>query len=528
MKRTVILHPYLFAAYSVIGVYSQNASQVPVDWTFRSLVVSLSLAVALFYFLKWLLKDAERAGFLTSLFLIWMSMGHVYRLLLEISHFWQTIPGRFIVLLAISLPFVLLASSRVWKKITNRKLVTGALNTMSLVLVVFPLIGILSTLPRESVQVQTLRARLDQIGLPQSMSSESSPDIYVIILDRYGRADILQNVYGFDNSEFINFLEKKGFYVADRSTTNYPQTELSLSSLLHFRYLDEHVAGFGDASGRAPLRELLQSTAVRGFLEGEGYRMVALPSAALFAQIRDADVYVGLAPGDVNEFEGLLLSTSLIGIAAESLGVDLPVAGYEMHRRYILFSFEALVEVQKIPGPKFVFAHILSPHPPFIFDGNGKYMTPDYPYSSWDASLYPGLKKEYITGYTGQMTFVNRKLEEAIDAILDNSEAPPVIVIQGDHGPGVYYDMLKLDDSCLSERFSILNAYYFPDGDYQSLYPKITPVNTFRVILNKYFDTSLDMIDDRNYFAGWLSPYQFTDVTAKVDLVCNPAVVGSP
>jgi len=528
MKRTVILHPFLFAAYSVVGVYSQNASQVPVDWTLRSLMLLLLLAAALYLFLLWVYKDAERAGFVTTLVLIWLFMGHLYRLLLEISPFWRTVPGRFLALLVISLPFGLLVSGRVWKKITNGKLVTRALNSMSLVLVVFPLVGILSTLPRESLQVQTLRARQDQIGLPQSISSESTPDIYVIILDGYGRADILQNVYGFDNSEFINFLKKKGFYVAGRSTTNYPQTELSLSSLLNFRYLDEYVAGFGDASGRAPLRELLQSTAVRGFLEGEGYTMVALPSAALFAQIRDADVYVGLSPGDVNEFEGLLLSTSLFGVVAESLGVDLPVAGYEMHRRYILFSFEALAEVQKIPGPKFVFAHILSPHPPFIFDGNGKYLTPDYPYSSWDASLFPGLKKEYITGYTDQMTFVNRKLEDAIDAILDNSEAPPVIVIQGDHGPGVYYDMLQLDDSCLSERFSILNAYYFPDGDYQSLYPEITPVNTFRVILNKYFDTSLDMIDDRNYFAGWLSPYQFTDVTAKVDLVCNPAVVGSP
>ena len=528
MKRTVILHPFLFAAYSVIGVYSQNASQVPIDWTFRSLLLLLLLAAVLNLILLWVYKDAERAGFVTTLILIWLFMGHLYRLLLELSPFWSTVPGRFLALLVISLPFGLLVSGRVWKKITNRKLVTRTLNAMSLVLVVFPLIGILPTLPRESLQVQTLRARLDQIGLPQSMPNETTPDIYVIILDGYGRADILQNVYGFDNSEFINFLEKKGFYVADRSTTNYPQTELSLSSLLNFRYLDEYVAGFGDASGRAPLRELLQSTAVRGFLEGEGYTMVALPSAALFAQIRDAGVYVELAPGNVNEFEGLLLSTSLFGVAAESLGMDLPVAGYDMHRRYILFSFEALAEVQKIPGPKFVFAHILSPHPPFIFDGNGEYRTPDYPYSSWDASLYPGQKKEYIADYTGQMTFVNRKLEDVIAAILDNSEAPPVILIQGDHGPGVYYDMLELDDSCLSERFSILNAYYFPDGDYQALYPEITPVNSFRAILDKYFDTNLGMIDDRNYFAGWLSPYLFTDVTAKVDLVCKPAVIGTP
>lgn len=528
MKRIVILHPFLIAIYSVIGIYSQNASQVPVDWTFRSLLVLLSLAVALYLFLKYVLKDAERAGFLTSLFLMWLSVGHVYRLLLDVSPVWQTFPGRFIALLAISLPFGLLASSWVWRKITNRQLITRLLNAMSLVLVVFPLITILSTLPREASQVQALRARQTKIGLPQSRSNEPAPDIYVIILDGYGRADFLKSEYGYDNSEFIHFLKTKGFYVADRSTSNYPQTELSLSSLLNFRYLDEYVAGFGEASGRAPLREMLQSTAVRGFLEGEGYTMVALPSAALFAQIRDADVYVSMDSWYLNEFEGLLLSTSPLGVAAEGLGMNLPVAGYELHRRYILFSLEALTKVHKTPGPKFVFAHILSPHPPFIFDEIGNSVIPDYPYSSWDASLFPGVKEEYITGYTGQMTFVNRKLEGIIETILASSAEPPVIIIQGDHGPGAYYDMLMLNDSCLTERYSILNAYYFPDRDYQLLYPEITPVNSFRVILNKYFKTRLDLLDDRNYFAGWLSPYVFTDVTAEAGMVCKPTFVSSP
>jgi hypothetical protein len=59
-----------------------------------------------------------------------------------------------------------------------------------------------------------------------------APDIYYIILDAYGRADTLQSLFDYDNSEFLDFLEAKGFYVADCAQSNYSQTILSLSSSL--------------------------------------------------------------------------------------------------------------------------------------------------------------------------------------------------------------------------------------------------------------------------------------------------------
>jgi hypothetical protein len=395
---------------------------------------------------------------------------------------------------------------------------------------VFPLITIASVLPREGGQIQTIRARQLETQSPVAASNGLRPDIYVIIVDGYGRgrADILENFYDYDNAGFINFLRDKGFYVADHSMSNYPQTELSLASLLNFQYLDNYVSGFGDASGRGPLRELVQHPNLRRFLEKEGYTIVALPSAALFAQFRDADIFMSLTPGDINEFEGLLASSSVLGVAVEAWGVSLPVQSYEMHRQVVLFSLDKLKEVPRIAGPKFVFAHILAPHPPFIFDSNGSFIPPDYPYSSWDGSLFPGAKEQYIIGYTNQITFINQKLKDAINSILENSATPPVIIVQGDHGPGAHYDMLELNDSCLVERYSILNAYYFPDGDYEGLYSDITPVNSFRVVLNHYFDANLDLIADKNYFAGWLTPYQFIDVTNKMDLVCNTSAALLP
>jgi hypothetical protein len=521
-KRQFVVHPFLFAVYSIAGIYSQNASQVPLHWLFRPLVISVVIASVVYAALNRKYKDAGYAGWGTSLFIVWLFSGHVYRLLLESSTFWRTVPGGMLALTASGLPLGVLASRLAWGKLSSHRTITMFLNTVSVVLTAFSVWTIASTLYFSKGQVLAIRERVSRVEVELSPPGQTLSDIYLIVLDGYGREDILRDLYGYDNSEFIEFLRGKGFYVADRSTANYPQTELSISSSMNLQSLDAFVTGFGDTIDRSPLRELMRTTVIRRVLDEQGYQFVALPSAALFAQIDDADIYYSLTPGGINEFEGLVLSSTIAGVFVESWGWDLPIQGYELHRKYILFSLEKLHEVAEIPGPKFVFAHLLSPHPPFIFNAEGKNIVPDRPYSTWDASLYPGGIEEYKKGYTDQMTFLNHEIMKVVTGILENSATPPIIILQGDHGPGAYYDTLKLDTSCLSERFSILNAYYFPDGNYELLYPSITPINTFRVILNQYFGAELDLLEDRNYFAGWLSPYQFIEVSDKIDDTCVP------
>lgn len=520
MKQTPILHPLLFAVYSVLGVYSQNASQVPLEWMFRSLLIVFLIAGFVYGLLNARFKDSEYAAWGTTLFIIWLFSGHAYLLLLGQSSFWRTPLGGALALAIFSSALLLFASRWLWGKITSRRTITVFLTVVSLVLVIFSVWAIGSTLFRSDSRVQMIKERVDRMEIEVTDTNGTSPDIYFIILDGYGREDRLRALYDFDNSAFASFLRDSGFYVADESSPNYPQTELSISSSMNLQYLDGFVEGFGDTSDRRPLRELIQHTVLRRFLKDRGYTFVALPSAALFAQITDADIYNNATSGGVNEFEGLVLSTTIAGVFAESWGVELPVQSYSLHRRYILSALETLQTVPEIPGPKFVFAHILSPHPPFIFDREGNVVLPDRPYSTWDASLFPGSAEEYKKGYIEQVMFVNTEMMKVVNSILEKSANPPIIMIMGDHGPGAYYDMLKLDESCLAERFSILNAYYFPDGNYELLYPSITPVNSFRVVLDQYFGADMNLLEDKNYFAGWLSPYQFTDVSDKIDAAC--------
>ena len=520
MKRIGVIHPFFFAVYSILGIYSQNATQVPVDWLIRPLVFQVLIAILLFGLVNRIAKDREYAGWVTTLSLIWLFAGHLYRLLLGLSPFWRTPLGGLLALLLFSALLLILARRNLWQRLTNPRAITSFLNTISLFLVLFSASVVVAALYRSNAQVRTIRERVSGFDVPLSGAGLSPPDIYLIILDAYGREDVLLDLYEFDNSKFITFLKDQGFYIAGESSANYPQTELSISSSMNLQYLDGIVEGFGDTEDRSPLRELIQHTVLRRILEEQGYQFVALPSAALFAQIKDADVYLGLTSWDFNEFEGLVLSSTIVGVFVESWGVELPVQGYRLHRDYILYSLDKLQEVPEIPGPKFVFAHLLSPHPPFIFDTTGEFTVPDQPYSTWDASLFPGTPEEYKKGYINQMVYLNSRLIDVITAILENSPTPPIIIIQGDHGPGAYYDTLELDESCLIERYSILNAYFFPDQSYEALYPSISPVNSYRVILNQYFGANLELLEDRNYFAGWLSPYQFTDVSDKIKNAC--------
>jgi hypothetical protein len=168
-----------------------------------------------------------------------------------------------------------------------------------------------------------------------------------------------------------------------------------------------------------------------------------------------------------------------------------------------------------------VFAHLILPHPPFVFDAEGKPLEPPYPDDIHDADMFPGTPDEYLKGYALQVEFTNRQIQSVVDQLLDASPTPPLIVIQGDHGPRNLIDWSTPEKGCLLESAAILNAIYFPGEDYADLYPSITPVNTFRIILNEYFATGLSLEEDRTYYSNYARPFDFLDVTSQAQAYCS-------
>jgi hypothetical protein len=249
-------------------------------------------------------------------------------------------------------------------------------------------------------------------------------------------------------------------------------------------------------------------------LRGLGYRFVTFSTGYDLTDLARSDLY--LTPfRNLSEFQRLLIrGTPLWALLPDPVERD----RFLTERRRTLYTLDTLPEVAKLRGPTFTFAHIISPHPPFIFGENGEDVADrSKPFSRGDGDAFsPGPADVYVRGYRRQVTFLAKRVTAVIDQILANSAEPPVIILQSDHGPGsglVHEDREKTN---LRERMSNLNAFLFPGVGPRGLYDGITPVNSFRVVLNDYFGANLNLLDDRSYYSTWSRPFDFNDVSRLV------------
>jgi len=348
-------------------------------------------------------------------------------------------------------------------------------------------------------------------------SHDILPDIYYIVLDGYARSDVLRDIYGYDNEPFLAALRELGFYVADESRSNYTQTALSLAATLNMTYLDDLAATMGpDTDDRGPLGEMIRRSAVREYLEGLGYITVAYSSGYDLTEIRDAHRYIIPPTRGVTLPETLLLWFSVVrGVEPlyDALGQGPTELAYAEHRDRIRGVLELLPQTARMPGPVFVLAHVVCPHPPFVFDAEGNPLTPAHEFSWGDGTHYPGSREDYLAGYPAQVAYLNSVVPGMVREIVESSDRPVVVVLQADHGPGLTLDWASADVSAVGERVAILNALRVPCGEV-GLYPGISPLNTFRAVFNACFGAGLPLLEDRSYHATWERPYAFLEVPA--------------
>jgi hypothetical protein len=418
--------------------------------------------------------------------------------------------------------FLLFWSAIAWQ-VRKRKIDTGKLtlimNFVSIVLVMLVGFSWIKSIVRDLGEINVSRAQFEEEWNQKvtadeylkKKDSQSMPTIYYIILDGYARQDVLQEKYQFDNTPFIDFLEQKGFYVAEQATSNYKSTALSLSSSLNYMYLNEVARQLGEGSSDENVfKTLIDQNRVFAQFRALGYQIVTFTTGYDFTDLSSADVVLsyGVTP---DNFQNTVIGNTPLSIFL--LGNQ-----YDWHRQHIQFTLQHLPDITGYSQPTFVFAHVVAPHPPFVLDANGQAVHPNRVYTINDADDFMaiGTPQEYAKGYTDQLEYVNSRMNIIIQKILDESKTPPIIIIQSDHGPGMGLDHRVMELSDLHERMSILNAYYLPGGKTDHLYTGITPVNTFRVIFNEYFGANFPLLEDRNYYSSLFNLFRFVDITDKV------------
>ena len=280
MLKKYPLYSILFALFSVLSLTANNIGQIFIGEMTRPLAFSLALAGILFWILHRLLRDPHRAALASaSLLFLFFSYGQVYSAfegesVLGIGLFRHRILFPAFCILGAFLVFWIV------RRVKQPTSFTYPLNLISIFLLIYPSLTISSTLIRQSVS-DTSSKNSSAVATTNS----NSPDVYYIILDGYGRQDVLQREYGFDNSDFINALQARGFYVAQCSQSNYAHTLYSLASSLNYDYLN--TLGATDDAERI---SLLKHGAVRAAFEERGYSIVAFPTGWSMTEWTDADI----------------------------------------------------------------------------------------------------------------------------------------------------------------------------------------------------------------------------------------------
>jgi len=521
-KITVFLMPVIFAVYPVLAIFAHNLQILKFADITSILIAVVLLGAGLTALFLLIFRDISKASLIAICWLaVFFSYGQVYNV---IHQSLGVNIGRNVILLPIA--FGLMALSLVWIGLLARDLswLVTLFGSMIVILWLMASYSIvryyISTADNKPVA---------QAAAPLTAHPGASPNIYYIILDGHGRQDMLQQLYGYDESGFINFLKAKGFFVADSSHSNYMKTVLSLSSSLNLQYLDTiGIPNDSTAADWTWLDGKVKDSRVRALLAQQGYKFVSFNNDFQTAPA-DADIYYNYdtianaadtkSVLGISEIDQMFLSSTMghviIDLGWLSKTTDNQQAD-KFHYLQVKYIFTTLSETPALPGRNFIFAHILSPHPPFIFNPDGSFKVDPFPFSWNDGSDYLGTVRQYINGYNDQVEYVDHAAENLITNILSRSTTPPIIIIQGDHGPGAYLDWNSVEKSNLDERLSILNAYYFPGNHSDTLYASITPVNSFRVLLSEYFGMTLPLLPDQSYFTTASKPFDFINVTAKL------------
>ena len=493
------IHVLLWVAFPILALWAENADETPAAVALGVLArVELIAIVAVIVFSAALRSLRRGSLAVVALLVPTMLYGYVF-----------TNPDSRLGLVLWAL--LILAGLALTLQLPEDVLgsLTAALNAVSLVLVL--LNGVPAGIGAWD-RHQTLNQPLTTVE-PDVDPGENLPDIWYLVPDRYSREDTLAAYEGIDNSDFVSELRDRGFQVFDRAATNYPTSMLSIAASLSLRYLDDLDEVTGVERGLRA-RALLRDHELGRLTTSAGYEYVHLGSWADFTatsarahQVLTSETSFAF---DV-EVARLTVAPALQSLLYGDVGTGTGLTTRRLQRIHGEHQVEVLRELaSKDPDhPQFVFAHLIFPHGPYVFDEDGSLL---------DDAEFTGTNRS--EGLRRQMVFTNRFLSELI-ATLQAREQPPVIILQSDEGelPPYFFDTEDVPWSEFSDQEhrmhnAILSAVYLPEGDLAI--PEdmpVTAVNVLRETISQALGVRLPRLPDVSY-SFWdehFGPYR--DVT---------------
>ncbi len=519
------IHPVIWAIFPVVSLYTHN-----IDESWPQILITPIVYSLIFAGISWIVffvifRNRYKTGVMLSIWLIlFFSYGHI-NLNLSSGIVAKILPISINIFL-LGTTFIIIVAAGLFLLRQKGKVIVWV-NLLNFVGVVLLSLSLYQIIPHEIKRIMALQ-RLEEYRLQhrenisvKNKNSNTYPDIYYFIFDRYGRQDILEKYFDYENTEFLQSLKDKKFYVDTKSNANYPTTFLSLASSLnmqHLTYLSD-ILGTNYSDKSVVYRTLLENNEVGRFLKEQGYQYIQFGSVwkgfmQSSAANKNYNLFINFDEFLYYIYENTLLNAVWGKVSGQQLYIgELRLKKSIENQNYQLVKIKEIIPTD---SPKFVFAHFLLPHPPYLFSDD-----------CTDLDFEVIRTRSLEAGYKSQTNCANKIMTKFYSDITKNSKRPVVIIYQSDEGPylpSAYFPNEKYPEKNINTSYKIhsgiLNAVYITpktedtaDLDKQFQEGR-TPVNTFRLLFNYYFGTGYKLLENTTYvYKEEKKPFVFHEIT---------------
>ena len=494
-EKNLILHPFILCTLPILFLFSLNVHEVPINDIFLPILISIIISIGIWIPLRYFLNGVK-AGNTISLFLIlFVIYGNLHSLAQNSEDVNFQILGSNLILGTIFLITGVLGFLFFMRTQQNKQ-INSILNVIAITIVLILISNV--------VVYFTDNPMNESEGYFQNVpilekEVVSKPDVFTIILDEFSGNEQLKMDFGYNLNSFNQNLEDRGFVIPKITLSNYPNTALSMPSLLNMSYLDFLTVEFDEKSKdmRTPLKLKNQNKVMKIF-KTNGYEITTF--------------YGGLdATGDALLVDEKLCSFGTINtdLRKNFVLTYLPITyfnnilldNFQYEKLECIFSY--IDDYDTIESqPRYVHAHLRLPHHPFLYDSDGNKVTKIH-------------EENDKVAYLEQLKFTEKKVLKLIDTIQEeNSQA--VIILLSDHGYRPYINWENPSDDDLIRGFSVITAFNFPEKEIRNM-EKSSLVNVFRIFFNEYFNYDLEILPDKQIWYDSNQPYVHIDVTEKIN-----------
>jgi hypothetical protein len=312
------------------------------------------------------------------------------------------------------------------------------------------------------------------------------PSVFFLLFDMYPSDSVFKKYFRYDNTALASFLTQKGFFVTGNAHALYDETYYSLGSTLDLAPLAYLTDGsVPDYKKRLIALKNIKNATLPAIFQRSGY---------VFRNFSVFDLQGQASPLRFSlnyHLQNALTSPTFFNRLYQGIEPDFILANRNIDLRFFKSSwsdnlesdlltlntrFNELLDTFPAGTPSFNYFHFMMPHPPVLYDSNGKKngVRDMYTYKGFDQAT---------ANFVRYTKYANKEIMRLVDKIFEKAGKNTVILVQGDHGYREYYK--RFPDEV---RQGILNAVYLPGKNYSNFNDTMTAIHTFEQVLKNQYN----------------------------------------